>query len=152
MSEDATPRPGAVQSVPAGSSQLPLDQAKEASPKSVKGFGLSGQQRAGFYLTWGVLAIIVVFLGLAFWYLYVSEQPACKMLDTLREPISKALTESKALQETVTAIFQQCDTQRKAFHEFWLEGIQRILMNALLPVLTALLGYLFGTQAVAAQE
>ena len=150
--DDATPRPDAVQSLPAGLNQLSLDEATPTSPKNVAGFGLSGKERAGLWLTWGVLSIIVLFLGVAFAYLYFSEQPACKVLEVLREPISKALTEGKPLPETVTAVFQQCETQRKAFHEFWLEILQRILINTLLPVLTALLGYLFGTQAMASQE
>ena len=150
--EDATPHPDAVQSLPAGINRLPLDDATPTSPKNVAGFGLSGKERAGLWLTCGVLGIIVVFLGVAFAYLYFSEQPACKALEVLQEPISKTLTEGKPLPETVTAIFQQCETQRKAFHEFWLESVQRILINALLPVLMALLGYLFGTQAITTQE
>ena len=150
--EDVIPRPGSVQNLPAGFNRLPLDEATPTSPKRVTGFGLSGKERAGFWLTWGVLGIIVVFLVVAFAYLYFSEQPACKAIEGLREPLSKALTEGKPLPETVTVIFQQCETQRNAFHEFWLEGMQRILINALLPVLTALLGYLFGTQAMTSQE
>ena len=150
--EDATPRPGSAQSLPAGINQLSLSEATPTSLKGVAGFGLSGKERAGLSLTWGVLIIIVLFLGLAFLYLYLSEQPACKALDALREPISKALNEGKPLPESVTAIFQQCETQRKAFYEFWLESVQRILINTLLPVLTALLGYLFGTQAMSSQE
>jgi hypothetical protein len=36
--------------------------------------------------------------------------------------------------------------QRKNLHEFWLQAAQLILLNLLLPLLTALFGYIFGTQ------
>lgn len=85
-------------------------------------------------------------------YLWTAQQPACKALDALGEPISKALTEGKPLPETITMVFQQCETQRKAFYEFWLNIVERVLLNALLPVLTALLGYLFGTQQAATSQ
>jgi len=35
--------------------------------------------------------------------------------------------------------------QRQSFHTFWLQAAQLILLNLLLPILTALLGYIFGT-------
>lgn len=36
--------------------------------------------------------------------------------------------------------------QHQAFRSFWLQAAQLVLLNLLLPVLTALLGYIFGTQ------
>jgi hypothetical protein len=38
------------------------------------------------------------------------------------------------------------DKQRQALHQFWLQAAQLVLLNLLLPLLTALLGYIFGTQ------
>jgi len=35
---------------------------------------------------------------------------------------------------------------RQSFHSFWLQAAQLILLNLLLPLLTALFGYVFGTQ------
>jgi hypothetical protein len=35
--------------------------------------------------------------------------------------------------------------QRANFHQFWLQTAQLVLLNLLLPILTALLGYIFGT-------
>ena len=37
--------------------------------------------------------------------------------------------------------------QRVAQHTFWIQGAQLILLNLLLPLLTALFGYVFGTQS-----
>jgi hypothetical protein len=36
--------------------------------------------------------------------------------------------------------------QRVAMHAFWIQAAQLILLNLLLPLLTALFGYIFGTQ------
>ncbi|MGA2832973.1 MAG: hypothetical protein ABSE55_07870 [Terracidiphilus sp.] len=36
--------------------------------------------------------------------------------------------------------------QRQSLHSFWLQAAQLILLNLLLPLLTALFGYIFGTQ------
>jgi hypothetical protein len=41
---------------------------------------------------------------------------------------------------------KQSDDQRQAFRAFWLQVAQLILMNLFFPLLTALLGYIFGTQ------
>ncbi len=48
---------------------------------------------------------------------------------------------------------KQLGEQRAAFRAFWLQMAQLILLNLLLPLLTALLGYIFGTtQAVRARN
>lgn len=38
-------------------------------------------------------------------------------------------------------------SQRKSMHDFWLQAAQLVLLNLLLPLLTALFGYVFGTQS-----
>jgi hypothetical protein len=42
--------------------------------------------------------------------------------------------------------------QRQSLHEFWLKAAQLILLNLLLPVLTAALGYTFGHQQAQQQQ
>ena len=46
-----------------------------------------------------------------------------------------------------TVQFRLIAAERAAFRAFWLDMVQMVLVNVLLPVLTALLGYVFGTQA-----
>ncbi len=41
--------------------------------------------------------------------------------------------------------------QRENLHKFWIQAAQLILLNLLLPLLTALFGYIFGTQQVQQQ-
>lgn len=153
--EDVTPAPGHIERVPvdvkpqAVRSAQPVEPSSEKTPLSE----LSGEKWAGFWLTCVVLLMITLFLLAALVYLWTTQLPACKILTSLGDPLSKALTEGKPLPETLSTLLQQCETQQKAFYAFWLDMVQRILLNALLPVLTALLGYLFGTQQVrAAQE
>ncbi|HEY0302755.1 MAG TPA: hypothetical protein VGC36_15520, partial [Rhizomicrobium sp.] len=41
---------------------------------------------------------------------------------------------------------KQVDAQRDGFRAFWLQTLQIVLVNVLLPLLTALFGYIFGAQ------
>lgn len=49
---------------------------------------------------------------------------------------------AKALEASI----QRLVDARKAFREFWFQFAQMILLNLLLPVLTAILGYIFGSR------
>lgn len=42
--------------------------------------------------------------------------------------------------------------QRQSLHQFWIQVAQLILLNLLLPLLTALFGYIFGTQQAAGKS
>jgi len=63
-------------------------------------------------------------------------------------------TEQAALQAAASTASVQAagesankiNEQRQAFHTFWIQAAQLILLNLLLPLLTALFGYIFGTQ------
>jgi hypothetical protein len=41
---------------------------------------------------------------------------------------------------------QDAHEHRQAFRSFWLQAAQLVLLNLLLPLLTALLGYIFGSR------
>jgi len=38
------------------------------------------------------------------------------------------------------------ETHQAAFHSFWVQMAQMVLLNLLLPLLTGLFGYIFGTR------
>ena len=105
-------------------------------PKAPVGSSLTGRERAGIYLTWGVLASIVLFLGLFLAALWWNEGRSAELTATL---IKGSIDEAK-----LRAITEE----RTAFRAFWFELIKTILLNVFLPVLTALLGYVFGTTQV----
>lgn len=48
--------------------------------------------------------------------------------------------------EIVSKFAAQAIEQRESFHAFWIQAAQLILLNLLLPLLTGLFGYIFGTQ------
>ena len=64
------------------------------------------------------------------------------------EQVERELTESlatagaKVAGEFATKLLEH----RQSLHQFWIQAAQLILLNLLLPVLTALLGYIFGRQ------
>jgi hypothetical protein len=66
------------------------------------------------------------------------------------ESRSNELTEKLIQASTDVTRLQSVETHRAAFRTFWLEITKTILLNVLLPVLTALLGYVFGTTQTAA--
>ena len=115
--------------------------AKDVTPESAPvGRSLSGKEKAGVYLTWGVLGLIGIFLAIILLILWANESQSSTLAAKLIEAGKDAAT------------LQSVAEQRAAFRTFWLEITRTILLNVLLPVLTALLGYVFGTTQAAAQK
>jgi len=131
--------------VPNGAApQPPIDvkSAQDVTPASAPvGTALSGRERAGIYLTWGVLGIIAAFLIVILAILWSNESQSAALSSRLLEaPVLDA------------ARLQSVAEQRGTFRTFWLEMTEKILLNVFLPVLTALLGYVFGTTQAAARS
>ena len=115
--------------------------ATEVTPKSAPvSRSLSGKEQAGVNLTWGVLVLIGIFLAVIILILWTNESRSAALSGQL-------LQASKD-----TAFMTAVETERAAFRTFWLEITRTILLNVLLPVLTALLGYVFGTTQTAANR
>jgi hypothetical protein len=105
-------------------------------PKAPVGGSLTGRERAGIYLTWGVLVSIGVFLLVFLAALWWNESRSAELTAALLEG---AMDEAK---------FRAITEERAAFRAFWFELTKTVLLNVFLPVLTALLGYVFGTTQV----
>ena len=111
--------------------------AKDVTPpKAPVGNPLSEREKAGIYLTWGVLGLILIFLTVVLSALWWNESRSAALAARILEGVMDA-TKLQAIAE-----------ERAAFRTFWLEIIKTILLNVFLPVLTALLGYVFGTTQV----
>ena len=91
-----------------------------------------------------------------------AESTACTALPTdasrdekLSECLSRILEVRQIVMEARAArsakfandALDRLSTQRKVIHDFWLQAAQLVLLNLLLPLLTALFGYIFGTQS-----
>jgi hypothetical protein len=66
----------------------------------------------------------------------------------LEEAGKKALAASPGLERIrlLTELSKQINDNRQSFHTSWIQEAQLILLNLLLPLLTGLFGYIFGTQ------
>ena len=71
--------------------------------------------------------------------------PCARILDTVRTQGVAAASAAFSYQLAAEASQKLLD-QRNSLHDFWLKAAQLILLNLLLPVLTAVIGYTFGNQ------
>jgi hypothetical protein len=125
--------------LPGAPTSVQIAGGKDVSPRTAPvRETLSGKEWAGVTLTWGVLGVIVVFLIAMITFLWSAESNS-----------STALTGILAKGDTThgvdTTRFHLVSAERASFRTYWLSLIQMVLLNVLLPVLTALLGYVFGT-------
>ncbi|SFD94413.1 hypothetical protein [Nitrosomonas sp. Nm166] len=114
-------------------------------PANIPVTPMSEIAKAGVDLAKWVLVIVSVFVVVAVAVLAWSEFRSLSLIDANYSQLLK----SGGNTETVTAMKElivQLETQRKAFREFWLQFTQLVLLNLLLPVLTAILGYVFGSR------
>jgi hypothetical protein len=108
-------------------------------------------QRHGIYLAWAVLGLILVFGSLLLCAVRQSEfgTPTAEvsMLMNLLEratSVQEAAPSPEKMQR-VADLMERISASRRASRDFWTSFAQFLLLNLLLPVLTALLGYVFGT-------
>ncbi len=119
---------------------LDLTSLASVTPKTAPvGEPLSGRERAGVNLTWGVLGLTGLFLTVVVLVLWTNERNSAA---TLTQILGSGDTLATVVDTVKTRIVSE---ERTAFRAFWLGLTQTVLLNVLLPVLTALLGYVFGT-------
>ena len=112
---------------------IDLKSAQEVhAPPAPVGAPLTGKERAGVLLTWGVLGLIAAFLIVVLIVLGINESQSRELVNAL-------------IKTSDLDTLKHVDMQRAEIRNFWLEVIDTVLVNVLLPVLTALLGYVFGT-------
>lgn len=109
---------------------------------------LTGKEKAGVNLTWGVLTIIssVLFIIFVFIFIDTYKYPPAPIFPVIPDEIIGDLTVEQFLAYT-DALRQNVEAQKEARREFILDIIEKVVVNVLLPVLTALLGYIFGTSS-----
>jgi len=111
---------------------------------------LTGKEKAGVSLTWGVLGIIGLFLIGAITFLWWGESNYQDSVETLSKLDVNTLSVDKA--QAVNTLLSTAKGLQESFRAFWSDMLQLILLNFLFPVLTALLGYVFGTQSKVSAE
>jgi hypothetical protein len=111
-------------------SSINLEGALKVKPQEAPVLG--GLTRAGVTLVKWVLVMISVFTASALVWIIYSEVVFGLRASEFSEFAAPDLQTSLAV-------------ERSDFREFWLKIFQMVLLNVLLPVLTALLGYIFGS-------
>lgn len=125
--------PDAPVEAPAGSPSVDLADATPVSPPEAP-VGLPSIAKAGVTLVKWVLVIISVFVLISLVWIWTSEAIYARQLHCL---IGPNVTITKEVSDSLVHA-------RGEFRDFWLKIFQMVLLNVLLPVLTALLGYIFG--------
>lgn len=104
---------------------------------------LTGKEKAGVWLTWGIIGLVVLFLlvilGIFFWGEYKFDAAFTKVSE-LKPSDTTGLTV-----EGIKGLADELSKSLESFRAFWFDTLQLILLNVLFPTLTALLGYVFGT-------
>ena len=102
---------------------------------------LTGKEKAGVSLTWGIIGILVFFLTIILAIFFWGEAKFLTGLDQLEQLKDAKPEKIKELTKLISAF----ESKQASFRAFWFDTLQLILLNVLFPTLTALLGYVFGT-------
>ena len=106
---------------------------------------LTGKQKAGVKLTWGIIAALSLFLFILLVIYFWIEIDYLKKLDKLTDLATGNSTESlDTFKELISAQKLSLDSFRTSWHD----ALQVIILNVFFPTLTALLGYVFGTSRI----
>jgi len=118
----------------------PTETPVEAPPVKPSPFRL---ERAGVDLAKFVLWMMAAFVLLMLVYMVYAEHQSDVILTSTFTHFQSTPADSNAFRLAV----QQIETFQKSQRDFFHEILNMVLLNVLLPLLTALLGYVFGKQA-----
>jgi len=124
--------------------QLDLKAAPEVTPSEAPASEIPPLARAGVDLAKWVFVIVSAFIVVALALLAWNEVSLFRMETGYTQQLKPEI--STEAMNTMKEYIAQLEAQRKAFREFWLQFTQMVLLNLLLPVLTAILGYIFGSK------
>lgn len=122
-----------------------IDVREETKPDVAPVKELPPIARAGVNLAKWVLVILSGFMIAAVAVLVWSETTSLSVAEAGYSQLSNPGTSTEAA-TVVKEVIDRLDAQRKVFREFWLQFAQMVLLNLLLPVLTGILGYVFGSR------
>ncbi|HJS18996.1 MAG TPA: hypothetical protein VJ785_09605 [Anaerolineales bacterium] len=130
--------------------ELRVQPATVVTPQDVPA-GKPDLAKAGINLAQWVLVILAGFIVIAIAVLIWEEERNLSLMENGYSQLMANDVNAEA-KETAKEVMLQFDAQRKTFREYWMQFSQMILLNLLLPVLTAILGYVFGRAEVATSD
>jgi hypothetical protein len=124
-----------------------VSEAKAVTPTPIAAPDLPPHARAGLTLAKWLFIIISCFILLSVLFLIFSEyNRSQQVLTDYKALVNKDNPAgSPANIDILTKLIDQSKEEGKEFRDFCLKMVQTILLNALFPTLTALLGYIFAT-------
>lgn len=81
----------------------------------------------------------------------VARQDCAELIDVALKASSSASLNAEKIR-ALTEFSKAVDEHQRGFQSFWLQTAQLILLNLLLPLLTGLFGYIFGTSQATTQQ
>jgi hypothetical protein len=139
--------------------ELVADSGSSEVPAPPPTSDLSPRARAGLTLAKYMLGIIIAFLGITLSGMLLSEWRMAAMMEQVYQTVRPDATPTDSVQvtllqqkvEALAPMMEAYRTDQAEARKFWMDVVQMILLGALLPVLTALLGYIFGTREAEAE-
>ncbi|KZN45546.1 hypothetical protein [Pseudoalteromonas luteoviolacea] len=117
---------------------IDLASAQDSTPQEAPvSEPLTGKEKAGVNLTWGIICILIGFLLVILSIFIWGEYQFFMSMQEIKHGSYEA--------DKTVSLFTEIAQQRSEFRAFWFDTLQLILLNVLFPTLTALLGYVFGT-------
>lgn len=128
-----------------------ISSAKPAEPAPAPVSELQPITKAGVSLAKWLLVMISAFIGVAILTYLLEEISINQRLSTVEEQTQQLLLDKDFSTQNeqynlLIDMRKQIISERRDFQDFWKNTVQIILLNVLLPVLTALLGYIFGSK------
>ena len=124
--------------------------ARAVDPPQAPVTPMSDLQRAGIGLAEKVLGLIAAIAFILLVMIGVSElyrpPPEVEVLRSLAEHAERQYiaASSPEMLKAANEVLEHMDAARRAARDHWMAVTQLLLLNLLLPVLTSILGYIFG--------
>ena len=119
-------------------------------PSGTTATDFSEKDRAALYLAWGVLGLLGLFSGALICFASFNElfhqHPDIRHLQEILDNIAKIQSPTPEILKSAREIANDIKELRRASREFWTSLSQLFLLNLLIPVLTSILGYIFGSR------
>jgi hypothetical protein len=128
-----------------------ISSAKPAEPTPAPVSKLQPITKAGVSLAKWLLVMISVFIGVAILTYLLEEISFNQRISAVEDRTQQLLLDKDFSTQNQSYVVlvdmkEQIISERRNFQDFWKNTVQIILLNVLLPVLTALLGYIFGSK------
>lgn len=128
-----------------------ISSAKSAEPAPAPVSELQPITKAGVTLVKWLLVMISAFIGVAILVYLLEDISINQRISTIENQTQQLLLDKNFSTENnqyalLNEMKEQIISERRDFQDFWKNTVQIILLNVLLPVLTALLGYIFGSK------